>query len=400
MIHKLISPSCSRLSSLATWHSVLGTWHLVLTTCLLALVSFSSCSSSPSVSSSPVYTPSHSTNFSISTLDTPDSLATSLISSSNPWQGASGVSAQLLISNGNPVPDDFSGQILPHFARRIICMSSTHIAMLQALGVSDHIVGVSGKEYISNSSIRENPDIPDIGYEGFIDYETLAAQKPDLVLLFSVNGASAMEPKLRELNIPYLYIGDYVEESPLGKAEWIVPVAEVVGLRDKGIQKFKDIEARYLSLRDSVAALGLSNPKVMVNAPFLDSWFMPSTTSYIARLIGDASADYVYTKDTGNSSRPIDLEEALSLVSQADYWINIGSLSSLSELKSSFPKFSSAPCVTSGNVFNNNRITSPGGGNDCYESGVVNPDVILRDMVNILHPGVITDSLTYYHRLE
>lgn len=393
MIHKLIHLPSSRLSTPASWL-------FVLATCLLALVSFSSCSSSPSVSSSPIYTPSHSTNFSISTLDTPDSLATSLISSSNPWQGASGVSAQLLISKGNPVPDDFSGQILPHFARRIICMSSTHIAMLQALGVSDRIVGVSGKEYISNSSIRENPDIPDIGYEGFIDYETLAAQKPDLVLLFSVNGASAMEPKLRELNIPYLYIGDYVEESPLGKAEWIVPVAEVVGLRDKGIQKFKDIEARYLSLRDSVAALGLSHPKVMVNAPFLDSWFMPSTSSYIARLISDASADYVYTKDTGNSSRPIDLEEALSLVSQADYWINIGTLSSLSELKSSFPKFSSAPCVTFGNVFNNNRIKSPGGGNDCYESGVVNPDVILRDMVNILHPGVITDSLTYYHRLE
>ena len=57
---------------------------------------------------------------------------------------------------------------------------------------------------------------------------------PDIVLLYGVNGASPVESKLRELDIPFIYIGDYLESSPLGKAEWMVALAEIVGRRDDG----------------------------------------------------------------------------------------------------------------------------------------------------------------------
>lgn len=103
----------------------------------------------------------------------------------------------------------FEGQTVAAGARRIVCMSSTHVAMLDALGEADRVVGVSGRDYISNEYVSSHPDaVADIGFDGNIDYERLLAQRPDLVLLFGVNGASGMEPKLREMGIPFCYIGE------------------------------------------------------------------------------------------------------------------------------------------------------------------------------------------------
>lgn len=345
-----------------------------------------------------LYSPAYSSNFKIEGSDDSDNV---LISVYNPWQGAENVSSQFLIQRDTIGNENFNGQILKGNADRIICMSSTHIAMLDALGANDKIIGVSGMQYISNPFIRANEDkIPDIGYEGNIDYETLIATNPDLVLLFSVNGSSTMEPKLKELGIPFLYIGDYVEEDPLGKVEWIIPLAEVIGKRNEGIEKFKEIATRYESLKEKISLDTLQRPKVMVNAPFLDSWFMPSTESYVARMIKDAGGDYIYRKNTGNSSQPVDIEEALKLVSETDYWINIGSINTKKELESTLPKFINTQCVREGRIYNNNRLTSSGGGNDCYESGVVKPDLVLRDMVKIFHPELVDEEFTYYHQLK
>lgn len=345
-----------------------------------------------------VYKPEYSKNFKIEGLENSDNV---LITVMNPWQGSENVSNKLLISRDSIVPEGFTGQVLLGNAQNIICMSSTHIAMLDALDAIHKVSGVSGKQYVSNPKILASSKmIPDIGYEGNINYEVLLVTKPDLVLLFSVNGASSMEPKLKELGIPYLYIGDYVEEDPLGKSEWIVPIAEIIGKREKGIEIFNDLANRYNQLKETVSELNQPQPKVMVNAPFADAWFMPSTESYVAKMIKDAGGDYIYKKNTGNSSRPIDIEEALKLVSEADYWINISSVNSMEELKKTLPKFSSAECIQKDNVYNNNLRATEGGGNDCYESGVINPDLILRDLIKIFHPSLIDEDFTYYKRIE
>lgn len=343
-----------------------------------------------------VYSPKYSSGFNIKSDPGSDNVIITVL---NPWQRAEDVSLEFIIDSSKKNESDKSlkGN---KFAERIVCMSSTHVAMLDALGALDKIVAVSGKNYITNPNIRNNNDIPDIGYEGNIDYEKILEVNPDLVLLFSVNGASTMEPKLNELGIPYLYIGDYVEEDPLGKAEWIIPVAHVIGLQDKGIHYFDELSSRYNNLRDKIKTLNPERPKVMVNAPFLDSWFMPSSNSFVARLIEDAGGEYIYKKNTGSASMPIDLEDALSLVSEADFWINIGSVQSYKEFKETFPKFLNTTCVLNQNLFNNNLRTNPGGGNDCYESGAIHPDIILKDLIKIFHPEIIDEDFIYYHKLN
>ena len=346
-----------------------------------------------------VYSPEYASGFDIKGAEGKQS---TLITITNPWQGADSVTTQLFIARGGETPpESFSGQILEGEANRIVAMSSTHIAMLDAIGSADKIVGVSGIDYISNPKILARRDsIGDIGPETHADYELLLSLQPDIVLLYGVNGASGMEEKLRELGIPYMYVGDYLEQSPLGKAEWLVALSEITGQRDKGVKTFAEIPRRYNALKKRAAEAVGAAPKVMLNTPYNDTWFMPSTDNYSVRLIIDAGGDYIYNKNTGNASAPIDTEEAYLLASQADVWINPGMARSLADVRSMAPKIADTPVFRSGNVFNNNLRSTAAGGNDYYESGIVRPDLVLRDLIKIFHPELITEDFVYYQQLK
>ena len=344
-----------------------------------------------------VYTPEYATGFKI--LGAKNAQST-LIQVSNPWQGAKNVTMSYFISrNGELPPTGFTGPTIPAGAQHIVCMSSSYIAMLDALGQVDRIVAVSGINYIANPYILAHKDsIKDMGPE--INYELLLGLKPDVVLLYGSGDAqTAVTDKLKELAIPYMYVGEYLEESPLGKAEWLVALSELTDSRDKGIDVFREIPKRYQALKDLTASVE-QRPTVMFNTPWNDSWVMPSTQSYMAQLVTDAGADYIYKENTSNSSAPIGLETAYGLIQKADYWINVGTASTLDELKNMNPKFADAKSVRNKTVYNNNLRITATGGNDYWESAVVRPDVVLRDLIHIFHPELVSDSTYYYRHLE
>ena len=344
-----------------------------------------------------VYTPEYATGFKI--LGAKNAQST-LIQVSNPWQGAKNVTMSYFISrNGELPPTGCTGPTIPAGAQRIVCMSSSYIAMLDAVGQVDRIVAVSGINYIANPYILAHKDsIKDMGPE--MNYELLLGLKPDVVLLYGIGDAqTAVTDKLKELAIPYMYVGEYLEESPLGKAEWLVALSELTDSRDKGIDVFREIPKRYQALKDLTASVE-QRPTVMFNTPWNDSWVMPSTQSYMVQLVTDAGADYIYKENTSNSSAPIGLETAYGLIQKADYWINVGTASTLDELKNMNPKFADAKSVRDKTVYNNNLRITATGGNDYWESAVVRPDVVLRDLIHIFHPELISDSTYYYRHLE
>ncbi len=348
---------------------------------------------------SDVYTPVYARGFIISGAEGKRS---TLLTVSNPWQGADSVVVSLFISrDGEPVPDGFEGQVIYGDAARVITMSSTQIAMLDAIGESRKVVGVSGLGFISSPGIRSRRDsIGDVGYDSNFNYELIMSLDPDIVLLYGVNGASPVESKLRELDIPFIYIGDYLESSPLGKAEWMVALAEIVGRRDDGEKHFKEIAQSYNSLKELVSNAVEDVPKVMLNAPYGDTWFMPAEDNYSVQLIRDAGGEYIYGRNRSGISVPIDIEEAYMLCSDADIWLNPGSAGTLAELAVACPKFTDTDCFRSGHIFNNTRRSTSGGGNDYYESGVVNPDMVLRDLVKIFHPGLVHEEFVYHKQLN
>lgn len=344
-----------------------------------------------------IYTPEYASGFKILGAD---NVQSTLIQVFNPWQGAKDVETSYFISrNGEQAPAGFTGPTIPAGAKQIVCMSSSYIAMLDALGQVDRIVAVSGIDYVSNPYIIAHKDsIKDMGPE--MNYELLLGLKPDVVLLYGIGDAqTAVTDKLKELSIPYMYVGEYLEESPLGKAEWMVALSELTDSREKGIEIFSEIPKHYQTLKDLTASVE-QRPTVMFNTPWNDSWIMPSTKSYMAQLVNDAGADYIYKENTSNSSAPIGLETAYGLIQKADYWINVGMASTLDELKAVNPKFTDAKSVREKTAYNNNLRLTATGGNDYWESAVVRPDIVLRDLIHIFHPELVSDSLYYYRHLE
>lgn len=346
-----------------------------------------------------VYTPTYATGFRIIGAEGKQS---TIIRVTNPWQSANDVETMLFIARaGEKAPSGFRGQVLQGDAKRVVCMSSSHIAMLDAIGAIESVVGVSGKNFITNPYVvAHQRTIADVGYDGNMNFELLVAQQPDIVLLYGVTGACTMESKLNELDIPYIYVGEYVEEDPLGKAEWLIALAEIVGLRQQGLTYFSKLPQRYEQLKSMAAAAQTPAPKVMLNTPYADSWFMASATSYVARLIADAGGDYIYQQNTSNHSLPIDLEQAALLTTQADIWLHVENINSLDDLRRQLPKFAHMPCVQRGEVYNCDKRRVTGGGNDYWESGVVHPDVILRDLIKIFHSELVSEEFVYYRKIE
>lgn len=327
-----------------------------------------------------------------------------IIRITNPYQSDTHFEQLLyLCDEGTPQPTNFDGVVVAEPVRRIAVLSSSFVAMLDAIGCVERVVGVSGLKFITNESIRraaaENR-VSEIGYDSNMNFEQIAARRTDIVLLYGLYGEdAATTAKLRELGIPYLYIGDYVENEPLGKAEWMVALGYLCGCEERAIAEFAAIEQRYIAIRDRKYCSAYK-PRVMLNLPYRDTWFMPSKHSYAVRLIEDAGGEYIYPQNDSSSSVPIATEEALLLASKADFWLNVGQVTSLDELRAVAPRFAEVDAVRFGRTYNNNRRTSATGGSDFWESGAVRPDVVLSDIVKILHSEAPTDSLYYYRQLE
>ena len=374
----------------------------------LCALLFAACAGEPARSleefSTSIYKPRYATGFDISSAE---GTVSTLITVRNPWQGAEGVEKHLFISReGERAPEGFAGQVIEGAAQRVVCMSSTYVAMIDALDCTERVIGVSGIDYIYNTRVREaaaEGRVRDVGHDSDINFELLMTLRPDVVLLYGVAGENGVaNSKLDELKIPYLYLGDYVEESPLAKAEWTVVMAEILGVRERGEKLFAGIAERYTSLRERVAQSATERPTVMFNTPYRDTWYMPSSRSYAVQIVEDAGGRYIYDGNRGTASQPIDLEQAYILTREADYWINVGQYTSIEELQRAYPRFADAKAVRDGRVYSSDRRTTAKGGSDFWESAVVNPDVVLSDLVAVLQPelNIVGDSLTYYKRIE
>jgi iron complex transport system substrate-binding protein len=320
----------------------------------------------------------------------------------NPWQGADGVEQWIFISrNGEAAPEGFEGQIVTEGAERVVCMSSSYVAFLAQLGLSDKVVGVSGLGFVTNPEIRQRGavgDVADVGYEASLNFEMIASLHPDLVLIYGVSDdGRTVTAKYREMGVPYVFIAEYLENDPLGKAEWIVALAAILGECEKGIDEFKKIEQAYNELKSNAKEY-TEHPAVMFNAPYRDTWYVPGDESYMVRLVNDAGGRYVCAGADSRDTRPIDIEEAYVAMQKADVWLNTNHYNTLAELLADNPRFASTPPVRTGRVFNNNARTTPDGGSDFWESGVVRPDMVLADLVKILHPESAADSLHYYYK--
>ncbi len=324
---------------------------------------------------------------------------------SEPWEKAKEISFEYyLINRNHEVRDSLKGRrIIKTPVERVVCLSTTHLAYLDALGENNAVVGISGSRYVSNPDIRKRMEqgrVPDVGYGQNLNYELIVDLKPDLVLLYGI-GSEVMNlsHKLEELGIPSVMVAEYLEESPLGKAGWIRFMGTFFEKEEEADEYFTHVVEEYNRLK-GLAAERIHKPKILVGSPYKDSWWVPGGNSYLANMIADAGGEYIGRNNPSHESYVISFENALDWGGRADIWINMGNLSSKKEILAADQRFGSFKVFREGKLYNNINRLSIYGGNDFWESGTVNPHLILRDLIKIFHPGLIEEELVYYKEIE
>ena len=325
----------------------------------------------------------------------------------DPWQGADGIEQEYyLVKRGDKSPSsNNNSQIIYVPLKKIICTSTTHLAMITALGMEDAIAGVSGTGLIYDNKILSKVDkglISDIGYDSGINSELIIKILPDLVMMYGIGGESAgYIAKIRELGIKVMFNADYLETDPLGKAEWIKLFGALFCREEMSDSIYSSIENSYNQTKTNISNNTKGRPLVLLGMPFRDIWYISPGNSYISKLIKDAGGEYLWENTVSDVSLAYGLESIYLQSLKADYWLNIGSVTSKNEISSFDPRFQAIPSFRNGNLFNNNRRITPDGGNDYWESGTLNPHIILKDIASILHPGLFRDyELTYYRKIE
>lgn len=288
--------------------------------------------------------------------------------------------------------------------KRVICMSTGHLAYLNSLNELNSVVAVSGSRYIINPKVNqlvEKGKIVDVGYEGTLNYEMILSLKPDMVFTYGITGENnSYIDKLRQLGIPVLVIGDYIENHPLGKLEYLKLFGALFKKSAMADSIYNSKKEIYLKLKTSLDTVKL-RPKVLLNAPFKETWYLPGAESYITKLIMDSGADVLGAKQNSSKSGATNIEEVYKLSLSADFWLNPNSYRSINALTEDIPLFKSVKVVKRGLVYNNINKASPSGGSDFWEGGVTEPEIILMDLVKIFHPHFLEKhELKYYIKLE
>jgi iron complex transport system substrate-binding protein len=284
-------------------------------------------------------------------------------------------------------------------------MSTTHLASIKALHEENSMTGVSGSDFIYDEYIAgriADGLISDIGYEAGMNSELILKTSPDLVMIYGVGSESAgYTGKIKELGIKVMFNADYLETDPLGKAEWIRLFGALYCKEEMADSVFSSIEESYNSLKDYINRETDTRPSVLLGLPFRDTWYISPGNSYVSKLIKDAGGSYLWETTESSVSMPFGLENVYLNSLKADYWLNTGSATSKSDIISLDPRLGTIPPFKTGKIFNNNKLINSGGGNDYWESGTLNPHIILKDIAAILHPEAFENyELVYYRRIE
>ena len=320
-----------------------------------------------------------------------------LLKVNNPWQHASNVEFEYLLTP-DASPDNPREIKTP--VTRVVCMSTTHIAFISALGETSTIKGVSGLRHVSDTLVRAaaaRGETLETGYDSNLSYETIYSLKPDVVFAYGVAGEFApVEKKLGELGVKVVYIGEYLEETPLGKAEWLIAVAAFFGRMNEAAAIFDRIEADYNGVK-TLARASSSKPSVMMNLPYKDVWYMPGTKNYMVKFIEDAGAAYIYPQNNHRESAPVSAEKAFALAWKADFWLIGNAPVSLDDMKAFDSRVTGVPAFKRKRIYNSNLRTN-GFGDDFWESGIVKPEVVLKDLIKIFHPDLLPQHESYFYR--
>lgn len=289
---------------------------------------------------------------------------------------------------------------------KIAALSSIYANMLNDLGALENLAAIDNADYIINQDIAkkiESKKIIELQKSPNIDIEQTVALQPDIIFTFGMgNPEKDLEPKLAQTKIPVAMSVDHLEESPLARAEWIKFFATFVDKDFQADSIFNEVEKNYMYLK-SLATQAETKPSVFSEIKYGDVWYLPGGKSFMAQLLNDASANYVWKNDSSTGSLPLSFEQVYSQAKDADFWLNLPLIKTKKELLSYESRYSEFSAFKKGNLYNNTKTTNSKGYSTYWETGMIYPDRILNDLIFIFHPELRTqlkNDLYYYKQIN
>jgi len=289
---------------------------------------------------------------------------------------------------------------------KIAALSSIYSAMLCELNCINSIAAIDNIDYITNIQIIEKQKsnkIIELSKGSQIDLEKTITLSPDIIFSFGMGeGEKDRNKKLDQTGIPIAIILDHLESSPLARAEWIKFFAAFVNKKELADSLFNEIEKNYLELK-KIAKNSSHKPSVFSEIKYSDAWYVPGGNSYVAELIKDANANYIWANDINTGSFPLSFEQVFSKANKAEFWINLSNIKTKKELLGFEDRYREFNAFKVGNLYNNNKNTNALGYSKYWETGMIYPNKILNDLILIFHPELINsvnNKLTFYKKIN
>lgn len=311
----------------------------------------------------------------------------------------------LLVQRGTPVPAQYPGaQVIQIPVEKMMVTSSMHVGLAEYAQAADRLTGLADAKYVVSPAVRKNMaagKVTEVGKGGVLNDELIISLHPGLVMTMgSPDAQFSRYQNLIEAGVPVMINSEWLETDPLGRSEWVKLMAALVNKEALVNKKFEAMEREYKRLANLTSGVE-KRPSVIVGMPFKDSWFVPDGDSYMARFLKDAGAGYHWSHVKGTGSLALDFETVSPVALNADFWIHPGSAHSKEDITAKDVRYADFKSFRQGTVYNNNKRENETGSNDYWESGAVNPHVILADLITIFHPDLLPGhQLVYYKQLK
>ena len=285
----------------------------------------------------------------------------------------------------------------------VISFSATQWSVFLRLGEIDRVKGILEGRFVTDSTMRSllaQQKVYDIGTEAAADIERMIQLKPDALLYSPYFDGN--QGGLNVTGAVLFPFADYMENTPLGRAEWIRVIGMLAGCEDKADAWFDDIEARYNALSGLCAEVEY-RPTVFSDLAFNGQWYVAGGRSYIAKLFADAGADYIWKDNPSTASVPMDAESILAKAQKADYWRVINSLPTpmtYTTLAKENPVYSLFDAYKKHQILVCDILST-----GYFEQSQCEPDLLLADFIYFFHPELLTGEWAdyqpkYYHLME
>lgn len=314
----------------------------------------------------------------------------------NPWDTLKTLQTYILVNKNKPVTNNLpKGTVIKTPLRRSVVYSSVHCALLDELDAIESISGVCDLEYINHNRIKElcdNGHIADCGSSMNPDIEKIIDLNADAVLLSPFENSGGYG-RIESIGIPIIECADYMETSPLGRAEWIKFYGMLMGKEKEADSLFNNIEEQYQTLKAKTQNVEY-RPTVISELKYSSAWYVPGGQSTMARLINDAGANYIFSYTKGSGSIPLSFETVLDKGQKADFWLikyNQNTDKTYSELENDYSTYKNFDAWKNKRIFGCNTSYV-----NYYEETPFHPESLLRDLIIVFHPELMNNEATKY----